>query len=129
VAKALASQVVEHEPELRAQLRLSLDSGDGERRELPYRTGRAIIWIEEALAPLRGRMRDSDLHRLALAIRTAIGIEALVWLTDVAGLSRHQAADLMRWSARALLDAALAPPDSAGQTSRRDPNPSPRMVE
>ena len=33
---------------------------------------------------------------------------ALVWLTDIAGLSRDEATDLMRWSARAMLAAALA---------------------
>lgn len=113
VAEALASQVVEHEPELRAHLRLSLEPGDGERRELPYRTGRAIAWIEEALAPLRGQMQEAELRRLALAIRSAVGIEALVWLTDIGGLSREQAADLMRWSARALLQAALMQQNSA----------------
>jgi AcrR family transcriptional regulator len=112
VAEALASQVVEHEPELRAQLRLSLEPEDGERRELPYRTGRAIAWIEDALAPLRGRMPEPELRRLTLAIRSAVGIEALVWLTDIAGLSREQAADLMRWSAQALLQSALAQQDS-----------------
>jgi hypothetical protein len=43
-----------------------------------------------------------------LAIRTAIGIEALVWLTDVAGLSRPEAIKNMRWSAQSLLQATLA---------------------
>jgi AcrR family transcriptional regulator len=111
VVHALTSQLVEHEPELRAHLRLSLESGDGERAELPFRTGRAIGWIEEALAPLRGQIPDHDLHRLVLAIRSAVGIEAMVWLTDIAGLSRADAADLMRWSAQALLRAALSESD------------------
>jgi AcrR family transcriptional regulator len=108
VAEALARRVVEHEPELRAQLRLSLEAGQGERPELPFRTGRAIAWIEEALAPLRGQMPEWELRRLVLAIRCAVGIEALVWLTDIAGLSRKDAADLMRWSANALLRSAIA---------------------
>ena len=108
VAKALARQIVEHEPELRAQLRVSLDADAGARSELPFRTGRAIAWIEEALAPLRGEMPERELRRLVLAIRCAVGIEALVWLTDIAGVSRDEAADLMRWSARALLRSALA---------------------
>ena len=104
---ALTSQTVEHEPELRAHLRLSLESANGERAELPFRTGRAIGWIEEALAPLRGQMSEPDLRRLVLAIRSAVGIEALVWLTDIAGLSREDASELMRWSAQALLRSAL----------------------
>jgi hypothetical protein len=41
-----------------------------------------------------------------------VGIEALVWLTDIAGLSRQQAVEVMRWSARSLLRAALAEPDA-----------------
>ena len=43
-----------------------------------------------------------------LAIRATFGIEALVWLTDVAGLSREDAVDLMRSSARTLLRSAIA---------------------
>ena len=108
VAEALATLVVDHEHELRTQLRLSLErDGDGQR-ELPYRTGRAIGWIEDALAPLRGRMPKPELHRLVLAIRCAVGIEPLVWLTDVAGVSREEAVEVMCWSADALLRAALA---------------------
>lgn len=95
----------------RTQLRLSLESGagngDGSAPALPLRQGRAIAWIEDSLAPLRGRMTAAEVHRLALAIRATIGIEALVWLTDVARLSRAEAVALMRDSARALLRAAL----------------------
>lgn len=114
VVRALASRVVEHEPELRAHLRLSLEPDATEPRELPFRAGRAIAWVEEALAPLRGRLGDEELRRLALATRCAVGIEALVWLTDVAGLSRDEAVEAMRWSARALYlattsESALSP--------------------
>jgi hypothetical protein len=71
------------------------------------RQGRAIPWIEEALEPLRDEMSKAQRHRLAVAVRSAIGIEALVWLTDIAGLSRAEARKLMRWSAQAMLRAAL----------------------
>jgi len=106
---------VDTEPELRTMLRLSLLPGGGE--ELLLRQGRAIGWIEDALAPLRGRLRPSALRRLILAIRSACGIEALVWLTDVAGLSRQQASRLMRWSALALLRTALAEADERERAS------------
>ena len=95
--------VLEAEPQQRATLRLSL-SGTG---ELPMRQGRAIPWILEALEPLRDRFSEQELHRLALAIRSATGIEALVWLRDVGGLSSDEAGEVMRWSARALLLAAI----------------------
>jgi AcrR family transcriptional regulator len=108
VTQSIARQVLEHEPELRSMLRLSLELPPPDQDALPLRQGRAIGWIEDALAPLRGRLSAAELRRLVLAIRAALGIEALVWLTDIGGLSREQAADLMRSSAHTLLRAALA---------------------
>jgi hypothetical protein len=98
-------------------LRLSLEPDPSLRGELPLRQGRAIGWITEALAPLRDRMSKAQLRRLAVAIRSAAGIEALVWLTDIAGLSRKEAVHVMRQSARALLRSALADLD-AGHNRR-----------
>lgn len=106
VTESIARQLLEHEPELRAMLRLSLEP-DVTADRLPLRQGRALSWIEDALTPLRERMAEPDLRRLALAIRATIGIEPLVWLTDVGGLSREQACDVMRSSARAVLQATL----------------------
>jgi AcrR family transcriptional regulator len=103
VLERFIGHVLEYEPELRAQLRLSLDSHPADSRHLPFRQGRAIGWIEDALAPLHRHMSDAELRRLVLAIRATTGIEALIWLTDVAGLARADAAELMRSSARALL--------------------------
>ncbi|OLE25487.1 MAG: TetR family transcriptional regulator [Actinobacteria bacterium 13_1_20CM_3_71_11] len=103
VMRAFARVTLDWEPQLRTSLRLSLEPG----AEQPVlRQGRAIGWIEDALAPLRTTDPEVDVHRLAVAIRAATGIEALVWLTDIAGLSRAEAVELMRWSARAMLDAA-----------------------
>jgi AcrR family transcriptional regulator len=113
VTEELARQILEHEPELRAMLRLSLESPARSREALPLRQGRAIGWIEDALAPLRNRMPSSDLRRLVLAIRATLGIEALVWLTDIGGLSRNEAVEIMRSSAHTLANAAItdATPD------------------
>ena len=108
VMESLIRTNLENEAQQRTMLRLSLEMDPIERAQLPLRQGRAIKWIEEALAPLQDQMSEAQRHRLALAIRSAIGIEALAWLTDVAGLSRNDAADLMRWSGRALLRSALA---------------------
>jgi hypothetical protein len=87
-------------------LRLSLEADDDERAELPLRQGRGIPLIEEALEPLP--LSATARRRLAIAIRSVTGIESLVWLTDIAGLSRPAAVKLMRANARALLDAAIA---------------------
>ena len=119
VAEALTRLVVDTEPELRTQLRLSLEPGAGDREKLLLRQGRAIGWLEEALAPLGDRLPPTDLLRLVHAIRSACGIEALVWLTDVAGLSREEAVEVMRWSARALYRTAIAESAGAGRAQGR----------
>ena len=105
--------ILETEAQQRTMLRLSLEQAADEPRSLPLRQGRAIAWISEALEPLQGQMAEKDIHRLVLAIRSATGIESLVWLTDIGGLSREEAAASMRWTAGALLKQALlqGPPD------------------
>jgi AcrR family transcriptional regulator len=108
VTEEFTRQVLEYEPELRAQLHLSLEPGSGQPDRLPLRQGRGIGWIEEALRPLGKVIPKRERHRLVLAIRATLGIEALVWLTDVAGVSREEAVDIMRSSARTLLRAAIA---------------------
>jgi len=115
VIDAFTKIIVETEAQQRTMLRLSLEADDRERAGLPLRQGRAIGWIEEALTPVRGQLSDPELHQLVLAIRSSTGIEALAWLTDIGGLSRPDAVKLMRWSAQALLRAALtAPPPTTG---------------
>ena len=117
VVAHVTDMVVENEPQQRTMLRLSLEPRTG-RHELLLRQGRVIGWLEEALEPLTHELGGNGVHRLAIAIRSAIGIEAFVWLVDVAGLSKADAVDTMRWSARSMLDAALrgSPPVGAGET-------------
>jgi AcrR family transcriptional regulator len=112
VVSAFTRLIADTEPQQRTMLRLSLEPDPTRREPLLLRQGRAIGWIEEALEPCRDRLSEHELRRLVLAIRATIGIEALVWLTDVAGLTHEDAADLMRWSARALLRSALAQGDT-----------------
>jgi AcrR family transcriptional regulator len=108
VTEELTRQILEYEPELRTHLRLSLEPAPTHSDGLPLRQGRAIAWIDDALSPLRDRISARDLHRLVLAIRATLGIEAMVWLTDVGGVSREQAVDIMRSSARTLLRSAIS---------------------
>jgi AcrR family transcriptional regulator len=118
------------QPQLRSALRLSLDpttarpeqepagdaagqepAGDAAEAGRPLlRRGRAIAWIEDALAPLEHSHPHVDRRRLAVAIRSATGIESLIWLQDIAGQTPQEAAETVRQTARALLDAALHQP-------------------
>jgi AcrR family transcriptional regulator len=119
VVDAVTRTLIDKEPELRTMLRLSLDADEAQRQNLLLRQGRVIGWLEEALQPLRGTIPKGDLRRLVYAIRCAVGIEALVWLCDVAGLSRNEAVGVMVWSANGLLRAAIAEHDpKEGRTKR-----------
>jgi AcrR family transcriptional regulator len=99
---------IDNEAVFRAALRFSLDPHEAHREKLLLRQGRVITWLKDALEPLRGRLSEQVVERLVYAIRAAAGIEALVWLCDIAGLTRDEAKGLMMWSARALLQSALA---------------------
>ncbi len=101
-ARRFLAMVVDTEAQQRTMLRLSLEA-DAAEHELPLRQGRAVGWFSEALAPLNDQLGQDGVRRLAVAIRAVCGIEALIWLTDVAGLTREQAVDQMVWSAVALL--------------------------
>jgi AcrR family transcriptional regulator len=118
VLRAFTAMVVETEAQQRTMLRLSLEEDPEVRAGLPLRQGRAIAWITEALEPLGDRLGDDGLRRLVLAVRSAVGIEALAWLTDVGGLSRAEAVEVMRWSGQGLLHAALAVGSPPGDDSR-----------
>ncbi|WP_250284438.1 TetR/AcrR family transcriptional regulator, partial [Frankia sp. CiP1_Cm_nod2] len=73
VMRAHLRITLDWEPQLRAALRLSLDAA-ADAQPPVLRQGRAIGWIERALAPLRETHPDLDPHRLAVTIRSAAGI-------------------------------------------------------
>ena len=121
VVKAFTDIILATETQQRTMLRLSLEADDSERAALPLRQGRAIRWIDEAVAPLRRELSDAAVDQLVRAVRSAVGIEALVWLTDVGGLSRADAVALMRWAAQAMLTAASSsPPPTPARRRRRE---------
>ncbi|MDT4932049.1 MAG: hypothetical protein QOF92_4916 [Pseudonocardiales bacterium] len=119
VAATFIDQIAKTEPQQRTMLRLSL-SDPAQRGELPLRQGRAIGWFTEALTPLEDELSPAEIHQLVLAIRSAIGIEARVWLTDIGGLSSSEIAALQGWIARSLLRAAqVESPPSPRRKPRR----------
>jgi AcrR family transcriptional regulator len=108
VAENQTRRILTYEPEMRAVLRLSLESDSLAGPDLPMHRGLRIGWIEDALAPLRGQMPEEELARLVYGIGATLGIEAFVWLTDIARLSREEAVAIMRSNASGLLHSARA---------------------
>jgi AcrR family transcriptional regulator len=123
VVARVTDLVRETEPQQRTMLRLSLDPERPGSKELLLRQGRVIGWLEEALAPLADDIGATAVHALAVAIRSGIGIEAYVWLIDVAHVVPEDATELMRWTARSLLDAARrgSLPPSLARTAVNEP--------
>jgi AcrR family transcriptional regulator len=106
VAEDHTRRILANEAQMRSVLRLSLE---GVRPpELPMHQGLRTAWIEDALAPLRGQMPEDDRQRLIRGIGATLGIEAFVWLTDIAGVSREEAASIIRSNALGLLRSAMS---------------------
>ncbi len=96
---------IEHEELLRTLLRYSMDTKLADER--PIRGRRRVDWIESALSTVKKRLRKQDYQRLVSALSLCIGIESLVILKDIRGLNATQSIQVCRWTARALLEAAL----------------------
>jgi AcrR family transcriptional regulator len=129
VVANFSAMILDTEAQQRTMLRLSLEAGAADRDALPLRQGRAIAWIAEALDGVRADLSDQQFRQLVLSIRATIGIEAIVWLVDVAGLSRNDAIALTRWSAQALLQRAATIPPPAPSRSGRQSRPARATTE
>jgi AcrR family transcriptional regulator len=124
VVANFSAMILDTEAQQRTMLRLSLEAVAAGQDALPLRRGRAIGWIAEALDGIRGDLTDQQFRQLVVGIRATTGIEAIVWLVDVAGLSRNDAVALTRWSAQALLQHATTVPPPAPSQPGRQARPS-----
>lgn len=93
---------LDHEERLRTALRLSLDPQSGYQR--PGRRGR---WIDDILAAAGDRLDPPARARLSAALHLVLGIDPIITLTDIAGLDRAEALDVMEWVAATLVEAAI----------------------
>ena len=106
VAAAITRQAgqfsLDHEERLRTALRLSLDPQSGYQR--PGRRGR---WIDDILAAAGDRLDPPARARLSAALHLVLGIDPIIALTDIAGLDRAEALDVLEWVAATLVEAAI----------------------
>ena len=107
VAAAITRQAgqfsLDHEDRLRTALRLSLDPQSGYQR--PGRRGRLV---DEILAATGDRLDEPARARLSAALHLVLGIDPIIELTDIAGLDRAAALDVLAWVAATLVRASLA---------------------
>ena len=85
----------------------------------PPRGTRRVEWIDAAIQPLRGRLSPASYARLTSALALTTGIEALLVLRDIRGLSATQAIQVSHWMARALLKQSLAERQSEQRKARQ----------
>jgi AcrR family transcriptional regulator len=75
---------------------------------MPRRGTRRIDWIEAALKPLTKRITAKAYTRLVSGLALCAGIEALLVLRDICGLSEVEAIEVSRWAAQGLLKQTLS---------------------
>jgi len=108
LVRATQRSTITNESLMRTMIRLTVERPpDTESESLPRRGYSRIEWIEVALQPLRKRLNKPRYERLVSALALCIGIEALLVLRDIRGLSASQAEDVSVWAAQSLLQAAL----------------------
>ncbi len=109
-------RLAEHEATFRSALRQSLEEGAATQDHGAFGRGHRRKLLARALG-------DSQLPpeleaRLIPALSMTFGIEALVVLKDICGLTDAEAQDVALWSARALLEAARRQAGLPGQSGR-----------
>lgn len=115
VVHAMQQSAAENEHLLRSMIRLTVSTPpDPTRLKRGYRR---IEWITQALAPAKKTLGKRRYERLVSALALCMGIEALIVLRDLRGLSEGDAEDVSRWAARTLLRESLA---EAGAKRRKE---------
>jgi hypothetical protein len=75
--------------------------------EIPRRGTRRVDWIEAALSPLRSQLSKANFRRMVSALAVCTGIEAILVLRDIRGLTAPQTTQMSRWMAQAMLREVL----------------------
>jgi AcrR family transcriptional regulator len=105
---------VRNEAIFRAMLRAQLDAWldvyrQGTADSVVVRQARRLPLLDGVLAPLAGRVPERDYRRLIESLAMVSGIEALVVLKDLCGVTSEQALDRMLWAGTALIETTRLP--------------------
>lgn len=103
--------VYENQGALRTIVRLTaehtLDAGAASVEDsTPVRSNR-VEWIRTALAPARKRLGEKHFERLVSALSLCVGIESVMALTNLRGLSQKEVTRVSVWAAETLVAGAL----------------------
>ena len=106
-------RILEFEATFKASLKMSLEQWAQRQagtlgNEPAFKRGHRVELLQAAIAPLRGTLDEAQFGRLAKALSLAYGLEVLLVLKDIWGLSYDEAQDVAQWTASALVRAAIA---------------------
>jgi AcrR family transcriptional regulator len=110
--------VVANESEYRQALRVYLDTWFENRRHDEsaiggVRAGRRMRWLDQTLQPVRKQLPAGSWRRLKNALALTLGIDSIVIMKDVCGLEDKEALEVLEWTARIILEAAMRETRSA----------------
>lgn len=105
------------EATFRAALKLSLDQWARQQAgtlgtEPAFTRGHRVELLRQVIAPLEGTLNADGRDRLAQALSLVFGVEVLIVLKDIWGLSLDQARDVAAWAGVALVEAATGRSDA-----------------
>lgn len=93
---------------LRAQQERWLEANArGQAGSVVVRQARRVPILDRLLAPVRPKLADAAYRRLADSLAVTAGIEPLVVLQDICGLTLDHAIERMTWAGRAMIEASL----------------------
>ncbi|NNE10501.1 MAG: hypothetical protein HKN20_18215 [Gemmatimonadetes bacterium] len=113
VQRYLFEHAAGNENQFRTFLRATLDQWIAAQGNLdePLRAGRRNDMYERALAPVRDRLDDETYDRIRHALPVMSGIESLLVIRDVCGLSAERGGEIMEWAVRRLVQAVIEDAD------------------
>ncbi|MBY5583006.1 TetR/AcrR family transcriptional regulator [Rhizobium leguminosarum] len=120
VADLLATampRIDEFEATFKAALKLSLDQWAQRQagtlgNEPLFTRGHRVDLLRCVTAPLQGTVPPESRERLAQALSLVFGVEVLIVLKDIWGLTSESAQSVAEWAAKALVDTALRQAES-----------------
>jgi AcrR family transcriptional regulator len=100
------------EATFKAALKLSLDQWAQRQAgtlgsEPRFTRGHRVDLLRDVTAPLKGKISPGKRERLEQALSLVFGVEVLVVLKDIWGLTASEAQGVAEWAAAALMDATL----------------------
>lgn len=104
-------RIEEFEATFKAALKLSLDQWARRQAgtlgaEPQFTRGHRVDLLRDAIAPLRGVLPNEQFDRLSQALSLVFGVEVLIVLKDIWGLSGDQTQAVAQWAAATLVRGA-----------------------